>query len=466
MNRHLLSSRPFVWVGLISYPLYLWHWPLLAFARILLAESMSSEVAAALAAVSIVLAWLTYRLVESPLRASRRSGRALRDAVVLWSLTAAMGMCGLAAWRGWLQPRSASMPTVRAITTAQCDWLRGETDELVGSSPERVLFVGDSHMQQYWPRIQKIVHGARAPVYSVRLKTEPGCAPLGGIERKAMHCSSFVDEALAQALEPSVKTVVLAASWYGFSIREDYYGLQDATRKPLSPYAEEKRWVFAHWAEALRGLKRQGKRVVLVLSSPRGPSVDPARLIDRRTLFWIERPAVPVTRTQLHGVVAAVDARILEVARTVGAEVVDPFDWLCGPESCPVMTANGEPIFKDDSHLRASFVRDHVPMLDRFVYLSGERPSTEKQRGCGISIGLQGPVEAPVRERKASSLSQPAQRSLPRRWKPSEIERTYGDVFSLERARSSLSILPRCHLFGAGTQRVLVCRPSVLGVTS
>lgn len=71
INRLVLAARPMVWVGLISYPLYLWHWPLLAFARIL----ESGEPPAWLRAVAIagagVLAWLTYRFVEMPIRFGR-----------------------------------------------------------------------------------------------------------------------------------------------------------------------------------------------------------------------------------------------------------------------------------------------------------------------------------------------------------------------------------------------------------
>ncbi len=67
-NRHVLSAGPVVFVGLISYPLYLWHWPLLTFALILREEEPSSLVRWAVVVVSFVLAWLTYRLVELPIR--------------------------------------------------------------------------------------------------------------------------------------------------------------------------------------------------------------------------------------------------------------------------------------------------------------------------------------------------------------------------------------------------------------
>lgn len=69
LNRLLLSNRIMVWIGLISYPLYLWHWPLLAFAR----EHYGSvdpppEVRAVLMSIAVALAWLTYRYVERPIR--------------------------------------------------------------------------------------------------------------------------------------------------------------------------------------------------------------------------------------------------------------------------------------------------------------------------------------------------------------------------------------------------------------
>ena len=67
-----LSLRPVVWVGLISYPLYLWHWPLLSFARLDDAGTPRVLIRLALVAASVVLAWLTYRLIEWPVRFGTR----------------------------------------------------------------------------------------------------------------------------------------------------------------------------------------------------------------------------------------------------------------------------------------------------------------------------------------------------------------------------------------------------------
>lgn len=67
-NRTLLSHPVLVWFGLISFPLYLWHWPLLSFARIIESDTPTRPVRVAAVALSVVLAWLTYRVIERPIR--------------------------------------------------------------------------------------------------------------------------------------------------------------------------------------------------------------------------------------------------------------------------------------------------------------------------------------------------------------------------------------------------------------
>lgn len=73
LNRVVLSSRVLVWFGLISFPLYLWHWPLLSFARIADMGTPSREIRIAVVLISIALAWLTYRLIEKPFRLVKHS---------------------------------------------------------------------------------------------------------------------------------------------------------------------------------------------------------------------------------------------------------------------------------------------------------------------------------------------------------------------------------------------------------
>ncbi len=67
-NKIFLSSPVLVWVGLISYPLYLWHWPLLVFSRIMNSDSLSTEASILILAISFFLAWVTYKYVELNIR--------------------------------------------------------------------------------------------------------------------------------------------------------------------------------------------------------------------------------------------------------------------------------------------------------------------------------------------------------------------------------------------------------------
>jgi len=90
-NRRILSSRVLVWFGLISYPLYLWHWPLLAFARVVAGQTPPATIRIAAVLISIVLAWLTWRLVELPIRFGSK-GR--RSALVLSVIMLFVGYLG------------------------------------------------------------------------------------------------------------------------------------------------------------------------------------------------------------------------------------------------------------------------------------------------------------------------------------------------------------------------------------
>ena len=90
INRRVLAHPLLVWIGLISYPLYLWHWPLLAFLHISENGIPSAELRLLVVVVSVVLAWLTYKLIESPIRFGGGS-----DGIKIIALSALMMAIGL-----------------------------------------------------------------------------------------------------------------------------------------------------------------------------------------------------------------------------------------------------------------------------------------------------------------------------------------------------------------------------------
>ena len=91
INRTLLANRGAVFIGLISYPLYLWHWPLICFFNILHPE-MGIASRLILVSVSILMAALTYRYIERPVRKA-----ASRSNIVPSSLVSAMACLAVVA---------------------------------------------------------------------------------------------------------------------------------------------------------------------------------------------------------------------------------------------------------------------------------------------------------------------------------------------------------------------------------
>lgn len=91
LNRVLLSNRAAVFVGKISYPLYLWHWPLLSFLYIVNIEKPEPPVRLVLVALAFILATATWRLVEMPVRRRHNSSRTAIGLAVVMALVGAVG---------------------------------------------------------------------------------------------------------------------------------------------------------------------------------------------------------------------------------------------------------------------------------------------------------------------------------------------------------------------------------------
>ncbi len=89
INKNLLSNRLLVWIGLISFPLYLWHWPLISFARIIYAELPPLQIRYILIITSFVLAWLTYEFLEKPIKRFKFTRK------ILWTLVLILFLIGL-----------------------------------------------------------------------------------------------------------------------------------------------------------------------------------------------------------------------------------------------------------------------------------------------------------------------------------------------------------------------------------
>lgn len=96
-NRIVLSNRVAVWIGLISFPLYLWHWPLLTFLRITEYDPPGRVARLAAVLLAVLLAWMTYRIIERPIRFGANSRF---KTVALFGAAIIVGAIGFDAYRG------------------------------------------------------------------------------------------------------------------------------------------------------------------------------------------------------------------------------------------------------------------------------------------------------------------------------------------------------------------------------
>jgi peptidoglycan/LPS O-acetylase OafA/YrhL len=217
LNRKVLAHPAPVFVGLISYPLYLWHWPLLSFLAISNASTPLLRTGAI--ALAIALSWVTYRFLEMPVRHSRSS---------IWMpLAISLGAIAVfagAVYKSALPPKSND-PQLAAIDKAANDFVfpigepfvfKDQTFYRDGASPKTILFIGDSNMQQYAVRLHEVLDKSGNTISAI-YATSGGCVPIPGIFRKTHPaCQPFAMRAFEFAKSKHFNTVVVAAQWNGY----------------------------------------------------------------------------------------------------------------------------------------------------------------------------------------------------------------------------------------------------------
>ncbi|MDR2852050.1 MAG: acyltransferase [Burkholderiaceae bacterium] len=378
LNRVLLAWRPMVWVGLISYPLYLWHWPLLAFARLLANDIPSRNVRIGVVIAAFALAWLTYRFVEKKLR----RGRGARPIVILCAAMVALGLAGALVvsgrWSARLNDPQLSAQ-LSVIMKAPKDWdypgtmerytLNGQTAYRMGHGAHKVLLIGDSHIEQTAPRLQALLdHNPQQPV-SFHFLTASSCPPIRHIVPiKVPTCVAAHDAMWAAARDGGFDTVVFGGIW-------NYYFHLSSVESSLGVYyadGADRLWTDSakgthaalHMLEQeLAELTAQHKKVYLLLDNPRAEFLSPKYLLkgDRWGRLSVDSFAStmpwPTDQARLH-------ERMRELALRAGAQVIDPIPTLCPNGQCIRSMVDGRPVYKDSDHLSASYTREYARYLD------------------------------------------------------------------------------------------------------
>jgi peptidoglycan/LPS O-acetylase OafA/YrhL len=353
LNSRLLSAPALVAIGLISYPLYLWHWVLLTFLRIANygEDSPRLDRFAAIAA-SFVLAWLTYRWIEKPIRFSGH-----RDALPK-ALIASMACCALVGVVVFMTDGFAFRypAPIRALAAIhyedQKDFYehayRGGTcflgvrdgfaavpsqciDRPDGASPLIVLW-GDSHAASLYPGLKAL---ERRGGYRLAQFTASACLPVIGLASvKRPNCQAFNDFVLQELKSLSPAAVIIEAHWALYNAANGWPNFDAASLR-----------------QTIRTLEGIGIRRVLVMGS-----LPTWKIYQPRVAFEIWRQQHVLedrTREYLDSEPFAADSLARAAVAGTGAVFVSPLALLCNGRGCLLSTEPhaAVPVAWDNDHL-------------------------------------------------------------------------------------------------------------------
>jgi peptidoglycan/LPS O-acetylase OafA/YrhL len=330
----LLSSRGVVFIGLVSYSLYLWHWPIIVLYKSYVGFGITNLERFALGAISLAIAALSWRYVEQPFR--RRLIFPRRRPLFLLAMTASATAAGVAtllivtAGLAALYPEQVrQLANFRydpneAFRSGQCFISRAFSDS-PSVSPEclrldakrrNVLLIGDSHAAHYWAGLSTVF-----PDTNFLQVTASGCTPTLG-RGGAPRCRSVVDQAYLDFIpNHRLDGVIIAAKWVAADIGSVVRTIE---------------------------LVRQSTAMVYVF----GPIVSYTDLLPRLLTRseWLRDPSL-VGRSREPNL-KDVDRTFARAVTAAGARYVSIYDAMCdSADACMTRDVQGDPIQFDRGHL-------------------------------------------------------------------------------------------------------------------
>lgn len=377
LNRQVLSHRLVVWVGLISYPLYLWHWPLLSFARIMESETPSAIVRFSLLLTSVVLAWLTYRLIERPLRWNRESRNVVLGLCLVMFLVAAAGLA--VKKKDGFRSRQFSMMNGDSSTMVLGGDMKGWPQECGLSAQQKPKF---QYCMRSGPNAHYAVLGdskGEALFYGLARESAPDMqwVMIGSVyppesDGKVGDHQQLLKNTLAWQTviaDPSIRVVALTMALRGIFSLDSETGFIAGNASP----APEK---IELYSQSIQLLEQAGKQVVFVIDNPTFP--DPTSCISggatsspflNQFLRRKENPYCTIRYTDHLAGTQAYREFVGELKRRhPSLTVYDPAPVLCDTEhNVCAMTHEGKFLYSYGDHIsdyaNTRIARDMLPII-------------------------------------------------------------------------------------------------------
>jgi peptidoglycan/LPS O-acetylase OafA/YrhL len=369
INRKILSNKIAVWFGLISFPLYLWHWPLLSFTRIVEQELPSSYIRFAAVVLSIVLSWLTYKIVECPIRLAQSKKIIIPVLIVL------MAFLGIIGYNIYIKDGYDTRSSIKHFVNNKNELLRiPDSDDACLSyvdlksplfpycrftnlnSDETVAVIGDSHAHVAYPGIAEFLSSrGKNTVLLANSSCPPFLgSPTGNNQSQLEACTNRVEQLLkvVESKKDIKKIFVFTRGPIYVTNTEPLSGDKklDLNSIPLDKFVNSAQSSFDR-------LKSKGKSIFYVSENPE-LNFHPGSCLTRPFNLIIKNCAI--IRDYVY-------ARQVEYRKSFSnlhnITYIDSLPVFCPSDKCVLFDNKGSLLYADGNHLSVSGSKFQVTNL-------------------------------------------------------------------------------------------------------
>lgn len=357
LNKYLFSNKILVYIGMISYPLYLWHWPMLSFLHIVSGDNSKGEQKIIVILVSILFAWLTYYFVEKKLNEKKffiPTKILLIITLLIFIFSLLIKVNGGFFNRNinkkldFLQTEklfSKSRKSDKSCASLNNLKLLDEEVCLSNSMEPKILFIGDSHSMALYSSIYSkkilinsiLISGHTCLIYP-NLKYEKS----GSYK----NCREISNKALDVANNiPSIETIIVATR-FPFSnqdsgLNSKYY-LDNKILKNEDAF-------FIGTSNLIEQLLSYGKRIIIVIDTPELNNT-PINCT-QRTSFFAQLKKCEITINELN----QVRSKYVDIIKKINLKypqikIFDPTDFFCKHEICKAKESE-QHLYIDQNHI-------------------------------------------------------------------------------------------------------------------
>ncbi len=370
MSGKFFSYPTLIWFGLISYSLYLWHWPLFVFANLASPTPLSKIAMAGLIAGAVVIAWLSYRFVETPFR--KKTLIRKRSMVFLFGFAA----LALLAVSGFLIDKSSSAtnripPAAKNMLLAshgnvpwgaECFQKPGDTSVYGGlcrigytnaTTKPTFMVWGDSHADALVPLFELLglTYHTQGVVFD-----DADCVPIEGVHQTppAAGCDAENAFALQYIKDNNIKNIILVARW-SYYVEGGQRGLHTAfitdSNSPSTSSAEAEIVFERNFTTKVQELSREARAIYIVEQVPEQFKFDTRDAFYRAVHSGRDIQSLAISTKDNEAYQALPHLVIASLATLPGVHIIDPATILCKTDGLCELEGGGRLIYRDEDHL-------------------------------------------------------------------------------------------------------------------